>query len=80
MSNNAFNGAVLVLTDASNAQEIAERVASGYFPESEYHFQVTESTPDHLPEQLFNTIEDELKFVPEGSVVLTVYPYAATSL
>jgi hypothetical protein len=80
MSNNAFYGAVLVLTDASNAQEIAERVASAYFPESEYHFKVTESTPDHLPEQRFNQIEDELKFVPEGSVVLTVYPYAATSL
>jgi hypothetical protein len=80
MSNNAFNGAVLVLTDASNAQEIADRVAAGYFPESEYHFRITESTPKHLPEKLSNSIDAELEFAPPGSVVLTVYPFAGSSL
>jgi len=73
---NDFNGAVLVLTDATNASNIASDVASAYFSDKEYHFKVTESTPETLPEKLFNQIEDELKFVPQGSVVLTVYPFA----
>ena len=75
---NKFSGAILVLTDSTNASEIAERVASGYFPDSEYHFTVTESTPTHLPVDLRDQIGSQQSDLGGESVILTVYPWAAT--
>jgi hypothetical protein len=72
-----FSGAVLILTDSTRAAEIADRVASGYFPDSPYHFTVTESTPTHLPVDLRDQISAQQRDL-SGAVVLTVYPYAAT--
>lgn len=73
MTTTDFYGAALVLTDATNASKIAARVASTYFPDSEYHFEVTESIPDNLPEDITKALTDELLFVQDESVVLTVY-------
>jgi hypothetical protein len=75
-----FDGAVLVLTDATNSAAIAQRIADGYFHDSEYHFRVTESTPTNLPVDLFDQIDSKLKDSPAGSVVLTVYPWAESTL
>jgi hypothetical protein len=75
---NDFAGAVLVLTDSSRAAEIAERVSSGYFPDSEYHYSVTESIPEHLPVDLRDQISAQQRDLGEASVILTVYPWAAT--
>ncbi len=73
---NDFAGAVLVLTDSSRAAEIAAQVASGYFPDSEYHFVVTESTPMNVPENLRDlTTAHQIGLGVETSV-LTVYPWA----
>jgi hypothetical protein len=71
-----FDGAVLVLTDATNAETIAERVAKGYFPDSPYHYTVTDATPTSLPAEL----QAKTAAMQQGreSVVLTVYPWAAT--
>lgn len=73
MTTTDFYGAALVLTDATNATKIAADVASRYFPDSEYHFEVTESIPENLPEDITKALKDELLFVPDESVVLTVY-------
>lgn len=76
--NNDFAGAVLVLIDATTAEETAAYVASVYFLDSPYHFTVTESTPTSLPaETQASTAALQEKF-GAGSVVLTVYPWAAT--
>lgn len=80
MTNTTFNGAVLVLTDTTNVAEIAQRVADGYFSDSEYHFRVTESTPPNLPVDLFDQVDTNLKLSPAGSVVLAVYPWAENKL
>lgn len=73
---NDFAGAVLVLTDTSRAAEIAAQVASGYFPDSEYHFVVTASTPTNVPENLRDlTTAHQIGLGVETSV-LTVYPWA----
>ena len=73
---NDFAGAVLVLTDASNAAEIAERVHAGYFPDSEYHFTVTESTPMNVPENLRDLTTAHQVGLGVETFVLTVYPWA----
>lgn len=73
MTTNDFYGAALVLTDATNASKIAAKVAATYFPDSEYHFEVTESIPENLPEDITKALSDELLFVTDESVVLTVY-------
>jgi hypothetical protein len=74
-----FDGAVLVISDPTSADEVAARVASGWYPDSPYHFTVSESTPTSLPEGLQSRINALQKNSAEGSVVLTVYPRAATS-
>jgi hypothetical protein len=80
---NDFAGAVLVVTDSSRAEEIAARVASGYFPESEYHFTVTESTPTNVPVDLRDQTDAhqrDLRDLGVPTEVLTVYPWAAEVL
>lgn len=75
---NDFAGAVLVLTDSSRAEEIAAQVARGYFPESEYHFTVTESTPTNVPVDLRDQTGAHQRDLGVKTEVLTVYPWAAT--
>lgn len=75
---NDFNGAVLVLTDVTRAAEIAERFASGYFPDSEYHYTVTPSTPTSLPVDLRDQVDTQCNSLGGSAQVLTVYPWAAT--
>ena len=77
---NDFAGAVLVLTDSSRAAEIAENVAAGYFPESEYHFTVTESTPLHIPVNIRDQNDAHQRDLGVKSEVLTVYPWAKTEI
>lgn len=73
---NDFAGAVLVLTDTSRAAEIAEQVHEGYFPDSEYHFTVTESTPMNVPENLRDLTTAHQVGLGVETFVLTVYPWA----
>lgn len=73
---NDFAGAVLVLTDASRAAEIAAEVASGYFPDSDYHFSVTESTPMNVPDTLRDLTTAHQVGIGTETQVLTVYPWA----
>lgn len=73
---NDFAGAVLVLTDSSRAEEIAAHVASGYFPDTEYHFTVTESTPANIPVDLRDQTDAHQRDLGTKSEVLTVYPWA----
>lgn len=80
MTKNDFDGAVLVIPDPDNAPEVAARVASGWFAtDSPYHFIVTESIPTSLPDSLQAKTKALLETSDAGSVVLTVYPWAATS-
>jgi len=73
-----FDGAVLVLADPTTAEEIAAKVASGWFPDSPYHFTVTESTPTSLSDSIKASTKALQDKAGAGSVVLTVYPWAAT--
>lgn len=73
---NDFAGAVIVLTDSSRAAEIAAHVASGYFPDSEYHFTVTESTPTDIPVDLRDQTGAHQRDIGSKTEVLTVYPWA----
>lgn len=77
---NDFAGAVFVLTDSSRAEEIAAYVASSYFPESDYHFTVTESTPTNVPVDLRDQYDAHQRDLGVPSEVLTVYPWAAEVL
>lgn len=79
MTKDYFDGAVLVITDPATADEQAARVASGWFPDSEYHFLVTESTPTSFPESIQTKTKALQELAGAGSIVLTVYPWAATS-
>jgi len=74
----SFNSAVFVLTDTTRVIEIAEAVRDTYFPDSEYHFTVHESTPDHVPVDLRDQIEATRAKAGDGSTVLIVNPWAAT--
>jgi len=76
---NDFAGAVFTLEDTSRASEIADYVASNYFPDSEYHFTVTESTPTNLPETLRDQMAAQQRDLGVASHVLTVYPWALES-
>lgn len=76
---NDFAGALLALTDTSRASEIADYVASNYFPDSEYHFTVTESTPTNLPVDLRDSMTAYQRDLGVVSHVLTVYPWALES-
>lgn len=76
---NSFAGAVLVLTDPSRADEIASEYANGYFPESEYHYTVTESTPTSIPVDIQDQLTAYQRDLGVPSQVLTVYPWAAAS-
>jgi hypothetical protein len=73
-----FDGAVLVITNPEEAAELAARVSAGWFPDSEYHFAVTESTPTSFPEETRKKTEALQEKLGPGSAVLTVYPWAAT--
>jgi hypothetical protein len=77
-SKTSFDGAVYVLTDSTRAHEIAEIVRDTYFQDSEYHFTVTESTPEHIPVDLRDQIEASRAKAGAGATVLVVYPWAAT--
>lgn len=74
-----FDGAVLVITNPDEAAEIAARISAGWFPDSDYHFTVTESTPTSLPASTQAKTASLQEKLGPGSVVLTVYPWAATS-
>lgn len=76
---NDFAGAVLALTDTSRASEIADYVASNYFPESEYHFTVTDATPTNLPVGLRDQMAAHQRDLDVPSHILTVYPWALDS-
>ena len=76
---NDFAGAVLLLDDSSRAAEIAEYVASSYFPESEYHFTVTESTPLNVPVDLRDQTDATKRDHGSETQVLTVYPWASSN-
>jgi hypothetical protein len=78
MKTNDFAGAVLVLTDPTTAEETAAYVASGYFPDSPYHYTVTESSPTSLPSSTRESTAALQEKLGTESVVLTVYPWAAT--
>lgn len=73
---NDFAGAALVLTDESRADEIAAAYAAGYFPETDYHYTVTESTPTSLPVDLRDQIASYQRDLGGPSKVLTLYPWA----
>jgi hypothetical protein len=75
---NDFAGAVLLLDDVSRAAEIAEYVASRYYPESEYHFTVTESTPTNVPVDLRDQTDASKRDHGTETQVLTVYPWASS--
>jgi len=75
---NDFAGAVLLLTDSSRADEIAAHVASGWFPESDYHYTVTESTPLNVPVDLRDQTSAHQRDLGVDTQVLTVYPWALT--
>lgn len=77
---NDFAGAVLVLTDSSRAEEIASQVAAGYFPESEYHYSVTDSTPMNVPENLRDLTTAHQIGLQVPTSVLTVYPWAQSEV
>lgn len=79
INKNDFDGAVLVITDPDEAAEIAAHVSSGWFPDSPYHFTVTESTPTSLPASTQEKTAALQEKLGEGSFVLTVYPWADTS-
>lgn len=76
---NEFSGAVLLLTDASRADEMATAYANGYFPESDYHYTVTESTPTSLPVDIQDQLTAYQRDFGAPTQVLTVYPWAAAS-
>lgn len=78
MKQNDFAGAVILLTDPALAEKTAARVASGYFPDSPYHFTVTDATPTSLPETTQTRISTLQRGLDFDTVVLTVYPWAAT--
>lgn len=76
---NDFYGTVLILTDASRVEEIADKIATSYYPDTEYHYKVTESIPEGLPTDLTDQAGAKLRDSPEGSVVFTFYPHAGTT-
>lgn len=76
--NKDFDGAVLVITDPAEAAELAARVSAGWFPDSPYHFTVTESTPTSFPDETKKKTEALQEKAGTRSLVLTVYPWAAT--
>jgi hypothetical protein len=76
---NDFAGAIFLLPDASRAAELAETVASNYFPNSEYHFTVTESTPSNIPVDLQEKMSATQRDHGTSTQVLTVYPWALES-
>lgn len=73
---NDFAGAVLILTDSSRAEEIAEQVHATYFADSDYHYVVTESTPMNVPENLRDLTTAHQVGLGGETSVLTVYPWA----
>jgi hypothetical protein len=73
-----FDGAVLVITNPDEAAELAARVSAGWFPDSPYHFTVTESTPTSLPASTQAKTAALQEKLGDDAVVLTVYPWAAT--
>lgn len=73
-----FDGAVLVITNPDDAAELAARVSAGYFPDSPYHFTVTDATPTSLPEVTQSRTAALQEKLGPGAVVLTVYPWAAS--
>lgn len=71
-----FNGTVLVVTDTSRAHEIAEMISATYYPtSSEYHYLLSDTTPEGLPTDLHDSIDAKLRDTPGGSVI-TVFPWA----
>lgn len=80
ITQNDFSGAVLLLTDDTRAEEIAATVAAGYFPETEYHYSITESTPTHLPVHIQDQIGANQRDLGVPSNVLTVYPWAQSEV
>lgn len=80
MTTNDFSGAVLVLTDITNAAAIAQRVQEGWFPDSAYHYTVTESIPSGIPVDIADRAATTLRKAGGGASVLTVYPYEEPTL
>lgn len=78
MANNTFIGALLLLTDPSQADELAAEYANNYFPDTEYHYTVTDATPTSLPDELRNGMSDLQLKAGVQTQVLTLYPWPAS--
>lgn len=77
LPNDDFAGAVLILSDTSRADQIASKVISSYFNDTEdYHYTVTESTPMDVPENLRDLTTAKQIGMGGQTSVLTVYPWA----
>jgi hypothetical protein len=76
MTTNDFAGAVLVLDDPSRADEIAEAYVNRYFPDSDFHYIVTDAPPTSLPTHIQDQLSAHQRDLGSPSQVLTVYPWA----
>lgn len=74
---NSFTGAVFMVSNEDNPAEIADSVASGYFPDTEYHFTLTDATPASLPDEIQDRMTAHQRNLGQPSQILTVYPWAA---
>lgn len=76
MTTNDFAGAVLVLADSSRADEIASQYAAGYFPDSDFHYTLTDTPPTSLPTHIQDQLSAHQRDLGSPSKVLTLYPWA----
>lgn len=75
-TSNDFAGAVLILADPSAAEDTAAWVRATYFPNSEFHYTLTDGIPSTLPQSIQEDTATKRNPLGEGSHVLTVYPWA----
>ena len=76
MTTNDFAGAVLVLSDLTRADEIAQRYADAYFSDSDFHYTVTDTPPTSLPTHIQDQLAAHQRDLGSPSSVLTLYPWA----
>lgn len=74
---NNFTGAVFMVSEEDNPVEIADSVASGYFPDTEYHFTLTNATPVSLPDEIQEQMATHQRNSERATQILTVYPWPA---
>jgi ABC-type sugar transport system substrate-binding protein len=75
---NTFTGALLLLTDPEQADELAAEYAANYFPDKEYHYTVTDATPTSFPDEVREGMADLQLKAATQTQVLTLYPWAAS--